>query len=130
MTCIYDALLFNKYTKGHSSVKILLVTSKCELDLYLWYITLLFTFNEIDVSLQKLSIGNKKCDNANDDDDDADDDDGDMIPMCRPCLTGDTKSVPRITDCHNEVCRVINVDREGRIFLSHPHKKRPDETYM
>ena len=71
---------------------------------------------EIDVSLQKLSIRNKKCDNANDDDDDADDD-GYLIPMCRPCLAGDTKSVPRITDCHNEVCRVMtNVDREGRFF--------------
>ena len=32
------------------------------------------------------------------------------------------KSVPRITDWHHEACRVMtNGDREGQIFLSHPH---------
>ena len=34
---------------------------------------------------------------------------------------GREKSVPRITDCHHEACRVMTIgDREGRIFLSHP----------
>ena len=42
--------------------------------------------NKIDVCLQKLAIGNQKCDSANDDDDD-DDDDGDIIL----CFAGDTK---------------------------------------
>ena len=36
--------------------------------------------------LQKLLIGNKKCDNG-------DEDDGDMFPMCRPYFAGDTKSI-------------------------------------
>ena len=40
---------------------------------------------EIDASLQELSIGNQKCDNA-----DAAAE-GDMIPMCRPCFAGNTK---------------------------------------
>ena len=32
------------------------------------------------------------------------------------------KIVLRITDWHHEACRVMTiVDREGRIFLSHPH---------
>ena len=49
------------------------------------------TLNEIDAAIQDLSVGNQKCDNADDSDDaaaaDADDNaDGDMIPMCRPCL--------------------------------------------
>ena len=39
---------------------------------------------EIDTSIQELSIGNQKCDNA-------DDDDVVMIPMCRPCFAGDTQ---------------------------------------
>ena len=35
---------------------------------------------------------------------------------------GIEKSVPRITDWHHEACRVMTiVDREGWIFLSHPH---------
>ena len=35
---------------------------------------------------------------------------------------GIEKSVPRITDWHHEACRVMtNGDRDGRIFLSHPH---------
>ena len=42
--------------------------------------------NEIDAFLQKLLNGNQNRDNADDDDED----DGDMIPMCRPCLLGDT----------------------------------------
>ena len=34
----------------------------------------------------------------------------------------DRKSVPKITDWHHGACRVMtNGDREGRIFLSHPH---------
>ena len=41
----------------------------------------------IDAFLQELSIGNQKCDAA--DDDDA----GVMIPMYYPCFTGDTWKV-------------------------------------
>ena len=49
--------------------------------------------NEIDASLQKVSIRNQKCGNADDDEDTADDADGDMIPMCRQCFADDTKHV-------------------------------------
>ena len=42
--------------------------------------------NEIDAFLQKILIGNQKCDTV--DDNDAD---GDMIPMCPPCFAGNTK---------------------------------------
>ena len=62
------------YKKGHYSVKILRMTSLLELDLYLKML-----FNEVDASLQKLSI----CDNA-------DAAAGDTIPMCQPCFAGDT----------------------------------------
>ena len=41
-------------------------------------------------SLQQLLIGKQKCNNADDELDN--DDDGDIIPMCRPCFAGDTKS--------------------------------------
>ena len=35
---------------------------------------------------------------------------------------GIEKSILRITDLHHEACRVMTIDdREGRIFLSHPH---------
>ena len=38
------------------------------------------------------------------------------------CECGIEKSVLRITVWHHEACRVMtNVDREGRIVLSHPH---------
>ena len=38
-------------------------------------------------------------------------------------MSGIEKSVPRITDWHHEACRVMtNRDREGRIFLSYPHR--------
>ena len=47
---------------------------------------LLRSLNEIDESSQESSIGTQKCDKV-DLDDDAD---GDMIPMCRPCFSGDT----------------------------------------
>ena len=40
----------------------------------------------MDASLQKLSIGNQKCDNS-------DDDYGDMFSMCRSCFVGNTKSL-------------------------------------
>ena len=48
-----------------------------------------------ETALQELAIGNQKCDNA--DEDDANDyaEDNDMIPMCRPCFAGDTKSSPK-----------------------------------
>ena len=42
--------------------------------------------NEIDASLQKILIGNQKCDTVDDNDADRD-----MIPMCLPCLAGDTE---------------------------------------
>ena len=49
--------------------------------------------NKLMGSYKKLSIASQKCGNVNDDaaadDDDAD---GDMIPMCRPCFAGDSKS--------------------------------------
>ena len=44
-------------------------------------------FNEIDASLQELSIVNQKCDEA-------DDDNAArviIISMCHPCFAGDTK---------------------------------------
>ena len=35
---------------------------------------------------------------------------------------GIKKNVPRITYLHHEACRVLtNEDREGRVFLCHPH---------
>ena len=38
------------------------------------------------------------------------------------CEGGIEKSVPRITDWHHEACRVMTKgDREGQVFLSHPH---------
>ena len=38
------------------------------------------------------------------------------------CQDGTKKSVSRITIWHHEACRVMtNGDREGQIFLSHPH---------
>ena len=38
------------------------------------------------------------------------------------CEGGIKKSVPRITDWHHEACWVMKIgDREGQIFLSHPH---------
>ena len=44
------------------------------------------------------------------------------IRIHHECEGGIEKSVPRITVCHHEVCRVMtNDDPEGRIFLSHPH---------
>ena len=61
--------------------------SEFELDDALTFFKLL---NEIDASLQKLLIGNQKCDTGNSDDDD-DDADGVMIPKCRPCFASDTK---------------------------------------
>ena len=45
-----------------------------------------------------------------------------IIRMYHECEGWIEKSVPRITDWHHEFCRVMaNGDREGRIFLSHPH---------
>ena len=44
------------------------------------------------------------------------------IRIHHECEGGIEKSVPKITDWHHEACRVMkNGDREGRIFLSHPH---------
>ena len=44
------------------------------------------------------------------------------IRICHECEHGIEKSVLRITDWHHEACRVMTIgDREGRIFLSHPH---------
>ena len=44
------------------------------------------------------------------------------IRIYHECEGGTEKSVPRITVCHHEACRVMtNCDHEGRIFLSHPH---------
>ena len=44
------------------------------------------------------------------------------IRICHECEGGIEKSVPRITDLHQEACRVMTIgDCEGRIFLSHPH---------
>ena len=45
------------------------------------------------------------------------------IKIHHECESGIEKSVPRITDWHHEACRLMtNVDREGWIFLSHPHR--------
>ena len=47
---------------------------------------------------------------------------GKFMSIYHECEGGIEKSVPRITDWHYEACRVMtNGDREGRIFLSHPH---------
>ena len=45
------------------------------------------------------------------------------ISIHHECKGGIKKiSVPRITDWHHEACSVMTIgDREGRIFLSHPH---------
>ena len=46
----------------------------------------------------------------------------DNIRIHHECEGGIEKCVPRITNWHHEACRVITIgDREGRIFLSHPH---------
>ena len=47
-------------------------------------------------SLQKLSIRNQKCDNADDDAADYDDDNGDMIPISRTCFAEATQKVNMI----------------------------------
>ena len=45
-----------------------------------------------------------------------------IIRIHHECEGSIEKSVSRITNWHHEACRVmINGDREGRIFLSHPH---------
>ena len=72
--------------RGHNWVKILRFTPFFKLDLYLMMLYPSVKLEWIYASLQGLSIGNQKCDNA--DDDDAV---GFMIPMCRPCFAGDTK---------------------------------------
>ena len=47
---------------------------------------------------------------------------GRIIRIYHECKGSIENSVPRITDWHHEACRVMtNGDREGRIFLSHPH---------
>ena len=62
------------------------MTFKFVFDLYL-----IITLIEIDASLQKLLIGNQRCNAL--DNDDTDEDDGVMILMCRPCFAGHTKMV-------------------------------------
>ena len=38
------------------------------------------------------------------------------------CKDGIEKSIPRITNWHHKACHVmITSDRQGRLFLSHPH---------
>ena len=45
-----------------------------------------------------------------------------IIRIYYECGGAIEKSAPRITDWHHEACRVMTKgDREGRIFLSHPH---------
>ena len=45
-----------------------------------------------------------------------------IIRIHHECESGIEKSVPRITEWHHELWRVMtNGDHEGRIFLSHPH---------
>ena len=49
----------------------------------------------------------------------------DHIRIHHECRGGIAKSVPRITKWHHEARRVMtNGDREGRIFLSHPHTNK------
>ena len=44
------------------------------------------------------------------------------IRIHHECEGGMEKSVPRITDWYHKACRVMTIgDREGQIFLSHPH---------
>ena len=46
----------------------------------------------------------------------------DNIRIHHECEGGIEKFVPRITDWHHEACRVMTIgDREGVVFLSHPH---------
>ena len=48
--------------------------------------------------------------------------DKNYIRIHHECEGGIEKSVLRITDWHHEACQVMtNADREGQIFLSHPH---------
>ena len=45
-----------------------------------------------------------------------------IIRIYNECDVGIEQFVLRITEWHHEACRVMtNGDREGRIFLSHPH---------
>ena len=47
---------------------------------------------------------------------------GENIRIHHECESGIGKSAPRITDWYHEAYRVMtNGDREGRIFLFHPH---------
>ena len=47
---------------------------------------------------------------------------GKIISIHHEFEGGIEKSVRRITGWHHEACRVMTIgDREGRIFLSHPH---------
>ena len=46
-----------------------------------------------------------------------------IIRIYHECEDGIEKSVPRITDWYDEACHLMTTgDREGPIFLSHPHK--------
>ena len=50
------------------------------------------------------------------------DDKDDKIRIHHEFEGGNEKSAPRITDWHHDTYRgMTNGDREGRIFLSHPH---------
>ena len=45
------------------------------------------------------------------------------IRIYHECEDEIEKSVARITDCHHEACRsMTNSYRQGRIYLSNPHK--------
>ena len=69
-----------------NSVKNLQIIPFFKVDRYFTMLDPSVKFDEIDAFLQKLSMGNQKCDNA-------DEEDSDMIPMCRPCFAGNTKGM-------------------------------------
>ena len=53
------------------------------------------------------------------------------IRIHHECEGGIDKSVRKITNGHHEACQVMAIcDREGRIFLSHPHTNMPNGFYF
>ena len=66
--------------------------------------------NEIDASLQKLSIGNQKCDNE-------EEDKGDMIPMCGPCFAGNAKNRRKLIVTQNHWFEISNLFEDKIIVL-------------
>ena len=81
------------------------ITPLFKLDLYLMMLDPSVKLNETDASLQKLSIGNQKCDAAGDDANDT----GVMTHMCQPCFAGDTKTHALLQTNHQFNFKIISI---------------------